>query len=95
MGSKELLELMNKGVAWEIQVSIQHMWQHVRWVGLKGFTMKDELKNISLVEMKHTESIAERLFCLGEKLTKVCSDLRWGNLKEMIENDKKADEETI
>jgi len=37
------------------------MWQHVLWSGVKGIAVKDELKNISIAEMKHAEAIAERL----------------------------------
>ena len=42
MASKELLEMLNKGIAREIQVSIQYMWQHVLWKGVKAFAVKDE-----------------------------------------------------
>ena len=33
--SKELLDLLNKAIARELQVSIQYMWQHVLWRGLR------------------------------------------------------------
>lgn len=96
MASKELLELMNKGIAREIQVSVQYMWQHVQWSGVKGFTVKDELKSIAISEMKHAEAIAERLFYLGEKPTTKPAPIFVGDtLKEMIEADKKAEEEAI
>jgi bacterioferritin len=63
--SEELRGLLNQAVARELQVSIQYMWQHVLWRGIQGFTVKDELRSISIVEMKHAEAIAERLFYLG------------------------------
>jgi bacterioferritin len=44
MASKELLELLNRGIAREIQVSVQYMWQHVQWAGVAHYTIKDELK---------------------------------------------------
>jgi len=96
MVSKELLEMMNKGVARELQVAIQYMWQHVQWYGVKGFAVKDELKNIAVEEMKHAEAIAERLFYLGEKPTTKPSPIFVGEkLKEMIENDRNAEEEAV
>ncbi|MEM3615729.1 MAG: ferritin-like domain-containing protein, partial [Candidatus Methanomethylicia archaeon] len=67
MVSKELLELLNEAVASEMQVSIQYMWQHVQWSGIKGLAVKDTLKSIAIQEMKHAERIAERLFYLGGK----------------------------
>jgi bacterioferritin len=63
--SEELRDLLNQAVARELQVSIQYMWQHVLWRGIQGFAVKDELRSISIVEMKHAEAIAERLFYLG------------------------------
>lgn len=96
MASKELLNLMNKAIARELQVSIQYMWQHVQWSGVKAFSVKDELKSIAITEMKHAESIAERLFYLGEKPTTKPDPIFVGeNLKEMIEIDRKAEEEAI
>ena len=63
--SEKLLDLLNRSIAREMQVSIQYMWQHVLWSGVKGFAVKDELKGIAITEMKHAEEIAERLAYLG------------------------------
>lgn len=96
MASKELLELLNKGIAREIQVSIQYMWQHVLWKGVKGFAVKDELKNIAIAEMKHAEEIAERLAYLGGTPTTKPDPIFVGeSLKEMLERDKKDEEGAI
>lgn len=96
MASKELLDLLNKGIAREIQVSIQYMWQHVLWKGVKGFAVKDELKNIAVAEMKHAEAIAERLAYLGGTPTTKPDPIFVGeNLKEMLEQNKKDEEGAI
>ncbi len=96
MASKELLDLLNKAIAREIQVAIQYMWQHVLWKGVKGFAVKDELKQISITEMKHAEAIAERLAYLGGTPTTKPEPIFVGNtLKEMIERDKKDEEGAI
>ena len=93
MASKEMLDMLNKAIARETQVSVQYMWQHVMWKGLKGFAVKDELKSIAIVEMKHAEEIAERLTYLGGIPTTTPEPIFvGGSLKEMIERDK-ADEE--
>lgn len=94
--SKELLELLNKAIAREIQVSIQYMWQHVLWSGVKGFAVKDELKNIAISEMKHAEVIAERLNYLGGIPTTKPDPIFVGEtLPEMIKQDKKDEEIAI
>ena len=96
MVSQELLDILNKGIARELQVSIQYMWQHVVWKGVKGFAVKDELKSIAITEMKHAEAIAERLAYLGgTPTTKPEPIFVGGSLKEMIEKDAKDEEGAI
>jgi len=94
--SKQLLDLLNKAIAREIQVSIQYMWQHVLWSGVKGFAVKDELKNMAISEMKHAERIAERLNYLGGIPTTKPDPIFVGEtLPEMIKQDKKDEEVAI
>ena len=94
--SEELKELLNAAVAREIQVSIQYMWQHILWRGVEGFAVKDEFKKIAIEEMKHAEEIAERLSYLGGRPTTKPAPIFVGDtLKEMVENDIKAEEEAI
>ncbi len=96
MASKKLLELLNKGVAREIQVSIQYMWQHVQWSGIPHYAIKDELKKIAIAEMKHAEEIAERLFYLGGIPTTKPDPVFVGKtLKEMLARDLKDEEGAI
>ena len=93
---KELLDLLNQAIAREIQVSVQYMWQHVLWKGVKGFAVKDALKKIAIEEMKHAEAIAERLNYLGGIPTTRPTPIFIGDtLKEMIEQDKKDEEGAI
>lgn len=94
--SDELKDLLNQAIAREIQVSIQYMWQHVLWSGVKGFAVKDELKSIAITEMKHAEAIAERLAYLGGKPTTKPTPIFVGDtLKEMIEQNVKDEEGAI
>jgi len=96
MASKELLEMLNKAISRELQVSIQYMWQHVQWSGVKGFAVQDELEKIAITEMKHAEAIAERLFYLGDIPTTKPSEILVGKtLKEMIGRDIKDEENAI
>lgn len=96
MASKKLLELLNKGVAREIQVSVQYMWQHVQWSGIPHYAIKDELKKVAIAEMKHAEEIAERLFYLGGIPTTKPDPVFVGEtLKEMLTRDLKDEEGAI
>ena len=94
--SAELLNLLNQAIAREIQVSVQYMWQHVLWKGVKGFAVKDALKKTAIAEMKHAEAIAERLNYLGGIPTTKPTPIFIGTtLKEMLETDRKDEEEAI
>ncbi len=94
--SDELLDLMNKAIAREMQVSIQYMWQHIQWVGVKGFTVRDQLKLIAINEMTHAELIADRLNYLGGVPTTKPDKINVGDtLKEMIENNSQAEKGAI
>ena len=94
--SPELLDLLNKAIAREIQVSVQYMWQHVLWSGVKGFAVKEELKSTAISEMKHAETIAERLNYLGGIPTTKPDPIFVGKtLSEMIAQDKKDEEAAI
>lgn len=94
--SPELLDLLNQAIAREIQVSVQYMWQHVLWKGVQGYAVKDAFKMIAITEMKHAEAIAERLNYLGGIPTTKPAPIFIGTtLKQMIETDKKNEEEAI
>jgi bacterioferritin len=94
--SAELLDLLNQAIAREIQVSVQYMWQHVLWKGVKGFAVKDAFKKIAIEEMKHAEAIAERLNYLGGIPTTKPTPIFIGKtLKEMLVTDVKDEEKAI
>ena len=94
--SKELLDLMNDAIAREMQVAVQYMWQHVQWGGVRGFAVHSELQSIAVAEMKHAESIAERLYYLGGIPTTKPTPIFVGKtLKEMIAQDVKDEEGAI
>jgi bacterioferritin len=96
MASKELIEMLNKAIGLELQVSIQYMWQHVRIYGFDHLSIAEELKKIAIEEMKHAESIAERVDYLGGIPTTKPAKITVGDTPEqMITNDMLAEEETI
>ncbi len=96
MASKTLIEMLNKAISLELQVSIQYMWQHVRIYGFEHLAIAEELKKIAIEEMKHAESIAERVDYLGGIPTTNPAKIAVGDTPdEMITNDMMAEEEGI
>ena len=96
MASAKLLDMLNQAIARELQVSVQYMWQHVQVIGVKGIAVQDQFKQTAIAEMKHAESIAERLWYLeGTPTTKPAAIKVGESLKEFLELDTKAEEEAI
>ncbi len=96
MASKKLLEILNKAIAMELQVSIQYMWQHVLATGIASLPVADVFKDAAITEMKHAEALAERLAYLdGMPTTKPAPIFVGGTVKEMLQTDVKAEESAI
>lgn len=96
MASAKLLDMLNRAIARELQVSIQYMWQHVQWKGIEHYAVSEQLKEIAIGEMKHAEKIAERLWYLGGKPTTQPSPIFVGDkLEDMLGFDVKAELEAI
>jgi len=94
--SDKLKDMLNAAIAREISVSIQYMWQHVEVIGVKGIAVQDQFKQTAIAEMKHAESIAERLWYLGGIPTIQPTPINVGkSLKEFLKLNTKAEEEAI
>ncbi len=96
MASKKLLDLLNEAIARELSVSVQYMWHHVMAKGMRSPEIRDILREISIVEMKHAEKIAERLDYLGGIPTTKPTPIELAtNLEEIIKKDLAQEEEAI
>jgi bacterioferritin len=96
MADQRVLDVLNRSIARELQVSIQYMWHHVMAVGLASPAIKEIFKEVAIEEMKHAEAFAERLDQLGGVPTTVPSPIMvGGDLKKMIADDRKAEVEAV
>ena len=96
MVSEKLLDLLNKGIARELQVSIQYMWQHVQVTGIDGAVVNGIFRQVAIAEMKHAEKLAERLNYLNSvPTTKPDPVFVGGSLIEMLKQDEQNEEEAI
>src|SRR3989337_416989 len=94
--SAKLLDFLNRGIARELQVSIQYMWQHVQVSGVDGAVVEGVFREIAVAEMKHAERLAERLNYLnGWPTTKPDPIVVGGSLIEMLKQDEQNEEEAI
>jgi bacterioferritin len=60
-----LIDVLNDLRARELGVIMQYMRHHYLATGPDGVALADEFKDISIVEMKHAEELAERIDYLG------------------------------
>ena len=96
MPSKGLLDKLNDAIAREMQVSVQYMWQHVTIRGINAESVGGVFKGFAITEMKHAESIAERLDYLGGVPTTKPMPITVGkSVKDMLKINKKAEEDAI
>lgn len=96
LASQKLLDFLNKGIARELQVSIQYMWQHVQVTGTDGALVEGTFRKIAIAEMKHAERLAERLDYLnGVPTTEPNPVFVGGSLIEMLKQDEQNEEEAI
>ena len=94
--SQKLLDFLNKGIARELQVSIQYMWQHVQVTGTEGAIVEGIFRKIAIAEMKHAERLAERLDYLnGVATTKPDPIFVGGSLIEMLKQNEQNEEQAI
>lgn len=108
--TNEYIELLNKAVAREIQVSAQYMLQHTKMEKLLRKVIKENylldattyeefgkiLKEFAINEMKHLGRIMERIYNLGgEAITKPDKVIIGNSLKEFAELGVKAETEAL
>ena len=96
MNTQKIIEELNKARARELQVVIQYMIQHYTATGVESLPVADMFKAAAIDEMKHAESLGERIDYLGGVPTKEPNPINAGaSLTEMLELDLKAEEEAI
>jgi bacterioferritin len=96
MATKKMKDLLNRAIAREMQVSIQYMWQHILWKGVEGYVVKDQLRAIAIVEMRHAELVAERLAYFGGTPTVKPDPIFIGKtFKQMMKQDVKDEQVAI
>ncbi|MBI5327384.1 MAG: ferritin [Deltaproteobacteria bacterium] len=94
--SKKIIDALNLDRAYELSAIIQYMGHHYEAEGLESPAVIEIFKKTSMDEMKHAETLAERIVYLGgvpvQKPTEI---VRGGDLKKMIKDDLAAENGAI
>ncbi|MGD6934060.1 MAG: ferritin-like domain-containing protein [Candidatus Bathyarchaeia archaeon] len=106
----EYIDLLNRAVEREIQVSIQYILQHGKMEKIAKRVIPENilldqttydavgkiLRDFAIAEMKHAADIMERIYYLGGQATTKASTPKIGNsISEFAKNGVKAEEEAL
>jgi bacterioferritin len=91
VASKELLDMLNKGVAREVQFSIQYMWQRLMMKGIEGVAVENIFRKMAMESAANAQVLGERLVFLAGVLPATFDSVHVGHglddmLKENIQN---------
>jgi bacterioferritin len=96
MASKELLDMLNKGVAREVQFSIQYMWQRLMVKGIEGVAVESIFRQMAIESAANAEVLGERLVYLAGVLPVTFDSVHIGHsLDDMLKENIQNSEETV
>lgn len=87
MGNQQLIDALNQDRADELGAIYQYMGHHYEAEGLESPELVEIFKELAIDEMKHAETLAERITYLGGEATMKPSEIkRGGDLRKMIQD---------
>jgi bacterioferritin len=93
----KLIDVLNDLRARELAVIMQYMRQHYTVTGPDGMLHAGTFKDVAITEMKHAETLAERIEFLGGSATTKPSAFEsdFATLKEMAKSDFSAESDAV
>ena len=97
MASAKVIKALNEARARELTAILQYMSQHYELADQDFVKLGDAIKKIAIVEMKHAETLAERiLFLNGVPLSQPDGKTKKGeNIPGLLATDMKLEEEAV
>ncbi len=96
MNTTRIIDALNSARADELHAIIQYMKHHYEAEGMESPEIMDRFKETAIDEMRHAESLAERIVYLGGTPTKQPSEIMTGgDLRKMISDDLGAENGAI
>ena len=94
--SPKFIEALNEALTEEMASIIQYLWDHILARGMESPAIADMFKALSMVEIKHAYSIAERIDLLGGVPTTAVGPIKiGGDLKKMVDDNLKLEYDAI
>lgn len=96
MNKQRIVAALNEDLSGELGAIMQYLWHHFTGEGPESPFLLELFKETALDEMKHLSLLAERIVYLGgEPTTTIMPFAKGGDLRRMVEDDLKAEEEAI
>ena len=88
MDTQRVIEALNHALAQELAAVIQLYWHHMTAVGRASPALRQKWREMSVLDMKHAEALAERIDHFGGVPTTQPLEIHTGgDLQEMIRAD--------
>lgn len=86
--NQKIIDALNKDREDELSAIIQYMKHHYEGEGMESPEILDIEKDIAMAEMKHAETLGERINYLGGTPTKNMSPIEeGGDIRKMVQDD--------
>ena len=96
MSKEKIIEALNKDLSMELGAIIQYTLHHVMAEGMESPEVIEMFMETAKDEMKHWETLAERIVYLGgEPTSAVATFKKGGDLKKMIQDDLDGENDAI
>ena len=94
--SPKLIEAMNEALTEELASVIQYLWDHILARGMDSPPIAEMFKGLSMIEMKHAYTLAERIDLLGGVPTTSVGPIKiGGTLRKMLQDNLKLEYDAI
>ena len=94
--SKKIIDALNEDREFELGAIMQYMGHHYEAEGLESPAIMELFKKTAIDEMKHAESLAERIVYLGgTPSTKPSKIMKGGEIRKMVGDDLAAENGAI
>ena len=94
--SPKFIEALNEALTEELASIIQYLWDHILARGMESPGIADMFKGLSMVEMKHAYTLAERIDLLGGVPTTAVGPIKiGGTLRKMLQDNLKLEYDAI
>ena len=94
--SPQFIEKLNEALTEELASVIQYLWDHILARGMDSPPIAEMFKGLSMIEMKHAYTLAERIDLLGGVPTTSVGPIKiGGTLRKMLQDNLKLEYDAI